>query len=690
MKPFKAISNFLTGKKETNYFPSIHSSDLGWHSLGSATHALETNNYDSAYPSIRVISDQFMTIAPYAIDKNGKKVDARVIDKLYHPNQQFSSARFRKALAIMALVHPKVYLLVWHEEGGEVVPGGDITKDNIAGFTFLEGVVETVIDKKIVYNYGTHRFTDKEVLVLSGINPYDLSGGYSPSIASRKWSTVADYVADYQKGFFENGAVPQGMFTIVAPSAKEFNDIVKNMQDKHRGAGKNNNVSYSHTPIDPTTGKPATVSSITWTPFATTNREIDIKSLLDQAEKRIDSNFGVPASIRGVNESNTYASVRVDQAILAEYVVDPFTLLCYADIQHGLDRITRGLGIAITYDYEIPQVADEDKVIAETKQIELTMIIEATQAGYTLDSIVDSLKLPLNYKLLKTTGKPPVIENDKPDVDEGGEVETAPNANDVTKEVAKSDTLKAVSEQERLTYEQKLSEVVRQHMRKQIDKAINATKAVATEVEVEEFTDDMMVLIVEGMVASGVIQYREGVNLLLSAGIVSGQVSAFKLSQVTISDYRAYLENVAKSYTDDTAVSIRSVLATANEQGWNRAQMHNALRGIMSTDEYRVIRLAGTEVNRSQNLASIDSMRQIAGETGVQFEKGFIHTAGDTPCEFCQTILSTWIPLDKMLLPKGDILIGSDGGIMINDFADNDGWDVHPNGHCVPTYRVAS
>lgn len=88
------------------------------------------------------------------------------------------------------------------------------------------------------------------------------------------------------------------------------------------------------------------------------------------------------------------------------------------------------------------------------------------------------------------------------------------------------------------------------------------------------------------------------------------------------------------------------------------------------------------------NLSSIDSMKKIAEETGIQIEKGFQHEGGDTPCEFCQTILSTWIPVDELLLPLGSILVGADGGIMINDFADNDGWDVHPLGHCVPVYRV--
>src|SRR5690606_2725992 len=111
--------------------------------------------------------------------------------------------------------------------------------------------------------------------------------------------------ADFQKGFFENGAIPAGQFLITASSKQDYQDTVEAMQSKHRGAGKNNNVTYTPRPIDPQTGKPGE-AKIEWIPFQSSNKDIDFKNLFEQANARIDSTFGVPASIRGVGENNNY------------------------------------------------------------------------------------------------------------------------------------------------------------------------------------------------------------------------------------------------------------------------------------------------------------------------------------------------------------------------------------------------
>ena len=67
-----------------------------------------------------------------------------------------------------------------------------------------------------------------------------------------------------------------------------------------------------------------------------------------------------------------------------------------------------------------------------------------------------------------------------------------------------------------------------------------------------------------------------------------------------------------------------------------------------------------------------------------------MHTGGDPPCEFCDALIGKWIPVDQELVPLNSVVVGVDGGIMINDFVANDGYDPHPNGHCTNHYRVVS
>ncbi len=51
----------------------------------------------------------------------------------------------------------------------------------------------------------------------------------------------------------------------------------------------------------------------------------------------------------------------MSKQVFAENVVDPLLLRNYTQLTHELNRITGGMGIAITY-ARIPQVIDEVKV----------------------------------------------------------------------------------------------------------------------------------------------------------------------------------------------------------------------------------------------------------------------------------------------------------------------------------------
>lgn len=699
---------------------------FGWHQPGGTFRHYKSDAYASAYPSIKAIANEFMVIQPYSIDENGEPVDSTVIDRLYHPNKRDSSVAFREKLAVMNLVHRKTYLLVWRVEGGKAAPGGKLTPDNIAGYTFLEYPVVTRADGKTRYSYNGRTYTDDEVIVIpGGVDPHNLDEGYSPSEAGRRWMRLDDYIADYQAGFFENGAVPGGQFLITAATDTEYNDIVDTLQARHRGAARNNNITYSHRPIDPNSGKPAD-AQIEWIPFSQTNKDLALKDMFEQANKRIDSVYGVPASIRGVGENNNYATAQTDQQNFIRNVVKPVALKIWTQFTHELNRITGGLGVAIAFKLDIPAIADEEKVQAEKKQIEANIITKMVEAGYSLDSIVDAFQLSNSYKLLDTGNKPPVIDNDKPDVDTGNEVGSAPDPAELepvkkTKQVSARDypivyddtgidvddlgcimakvekaspkpaysKNKKPSEENQAVYKQRLANVIRQHMERQIDKALEDTKVVgdATLQDVEIFTKDMLEVIVAAMVAEGTLEYAAGLQLLIAAGMSTEGATEFLLSQTAVSSYQAYLTNVAKSYSEDTAAAIRSILAQADQGEWTRAQLQAKLRGIMNTDEWRVTRLAVSEINRSLGIASLESMTQIQNETGVQIMKRW-NTSSSDPCPYCAALNGMTKPIGEPFVGKGDTIVGADGTTFINDFVPAETCDLHPHDHCYLTYEV--
>lgn len=649
--------------------------------------------YASAYPSIRAIANEYMTIKPFAIDANGEpQQNIPVINALYHPNQKDSSVSFFEKIAVSTLVLPQTYILVWREENREAMPGGDFRGRqgrNIAGFTFLEAPSISIRDKTVYYSMGSQEFTDQEVITLpGGVDPYHLYNGYSPMMAAKKWATLDDYIADFQRGFFENNAIPAGHFIITAATETDFKDTVKRMKDKHRGAGKNNNVTYTPRPMGQD-GKPAD-AKIEWIPFAQSNKDIGFKELFEQANKRLDLAFGVPQIIKGVDDTATYANAQVAEKTFAKRAVYPLALRNYTQFTHELNRITGGLGVAITFDYEIPTVADEEKVTAETKNIEANLIRTLVTEGFSLDSVVDAFELSNSYKLLSRTDTPAVIENDKPDVDEGNEVDDSPDPDKidgVTPLNKKKGSVRA-----ELTDEEKIEKATRDFMRSQIESAVSelSDEPLAqepTEGELDAYVDAMMPIITGILIAYGEDEYAAAVAI---AGLDLDDLQGFQLTETAQDTYRGYLRQLGQSYGSDTAKSIRKVLADADDQGLNRREIEANLRNIMDTDEWRVKRLARTELNHSQATGSLEGVKSLTAETGTEWQKALDHS-GVTPCPFCQTYEGVWYDINDPLLAYGDSVITTDEQgeqiVYINDWQSFEAGDIHPNGRGAMIYR---
>lgn len=365
-----------------------------------------TQSYDNTFPNITRIAEAFAEVKPYAVDQKGKKLSKqpRFISALFNPNEQMSESDFMETLIVMLLVHPVVYILCWHYEGKEVRPGGPITKDNIAGFTFLQGIGVSKVGGITTYLDGSNTWTTKDVIALSlNVNPYNILAGYSPTQAIKKWATVDDYIAEYQAGVFRNGAIPAGQMTITAPTVEEYNKTVDALQAHHRGAGNANNIVYSHRPTSSIDGKPM-ASNLEWTPYAQSNKDMTLDSLFNQANKKIDMNFGVPEEVKGYLQNSNYASAEVADYVFARRVVYPKLVKIYSKLTHEFSRIVGGnLGFSLSFDYEPPVLTDSRKVQAETLNLMLSQ-------GFTVESAVEALQLPRSFLKL-TAGAPPVDDN---------------------------------------------------------------------------------------------------------------------------------------------------------------------------------------------------------------------------------------------------------------------------------------
>lgn len=682
MNPLKNIAKFFTKEKIITEIPGLV--EEGWRPLSGTYDTYKKNDYENAYASISKIANGFLMIEPYTLNRNGEQVRSNVLDRIYNPNNQMSAADFREALAVMTMVHKKVNIRVHYR-------GNRITADSITGFTFIENCFEYITDGKRHFQLPSGKVvTEDEVISLKNINPYDISEGFSPSDSARKWIRLDDYIAAYQGGFFKNGAVPAGQFIITARTRQDFLDIRQRLEEKHQGAGKNNNVLYTFRPVDES-GKPVQ-AQIEWIPFNTANKDMALKDLFDQANKKIDSAYGVPASIRGVNDSNTYASVRVDEVIFTKYVLSPIAMKIWSKFTHELNRITGGTGVAISYDLDIPTIAEEEKTKAEYQSIEAQTIINLQNAGYSLSSIIEALNLHDDYSKL-ALNEVTEDEEDNAEVTDEEDLRDTPNQPDKDNPTLYNEHLKSskvVTPEVRNEYESLMFDLGQTQLQRQINEVTeqDLTKSFeATEEDVETFTDEMLFALGGLIALEGAKQRALGVSLILQAGLDPSRVSNFTLTREQRDQYRSYLLQVANSYTETNATLIRGILDRSREQGLSFAQLREQLRTLVN-EGYQATRLARTEVSRAASEASVYAMENIQAQTGYEIVK--VWNANPGACEYCMSLDGKSEPVDSTFVDLDGEVRGIDGGVYINNFTSVHDTTLHPNCSCFATYEVRS
>lgn len=699
---------FNRGKvtNQANQYPIESLKTESFMSLRTMKH-YANDQFENGYSSIRAIADRFMVIRPYAQDGEGKPITPtpNVINALSRANTDMSPVDFRDAFAVMTLVHDKVYILVWQKNGihAPVPAQPGIREENVAGYTFLEDVVEENVGNGLQYRVSIRNemglvepriYYPYQVAVMKDINPSNLAAGYSPSRAAKRWTRIDDYIADYQAGFFENGAIPAGQFIITAPTVKEYDDIVDGMEDKHKGARKNNNVIYTYQPIDTESGKPSQ-ASITWVPFNTSNKDMALKDVFEQTNKKIDSVYGVSAFIRAIDEAPNYATAQVIERNFVENKIRPIAIKRWSRFQHEMNRITGGLGYAIGFHLATPNIAEEKKLESETDEINIRNIDSLVSQGYTRESAIKSLDLPERFLLLRKEGEPEQQDetDDNPDVDDGDEAQNSPGASSGGSKRKNPKVLNELSEADIQYYEAQLREPPRALMQAQVDRAIatldpSDVETTPTDEDKEKFLDDMMTTIGSVLLYGGMVQWEQGRNLLREAGL-NPPTDTYSVTESALERYRRYLRTVMDSYSHDTTQSIRTVLERAFDQNYTRGETEAALRGIMNTDEWRVIRLSTSEINRSGGIASVEAMIKIQDDSEATVEKSMMTTSGN-PCEFCLARVDKWFPVKKVMVKKGETVEGVDGGTFVNNWDSNYGHDLHANGGCVPIYRVVT
>lgn len=626
-------------------------------------------SYDNLFPDVSRIAEQISTILPYAVDGSGERLkeQPQAVKALYNPNREMSGMQFFETLATLALVHPTVYVLVHTRDNAPV------SENNITGYTFLEGVSpRRYIDGTTTYQIKGRVISSDRVLAISlNVNPYSVIDGYSPAIAAKKWASLDDYIADWQAGTFRNNAIPAGEFIITARDANEFNAIVDEMERKHKGAGHNNNVSYVHRPTSAIDGKPLP-AQIEWVPFAQSPKELSLDSVFNQANKKTAMAFGVPEEIKGFVQNSNYASVATAERIFDKYTVMPKATKIWAQFTHELNRITGGLGYAITFDYEPAQFADENKVYAETTRIQLETLRSALDAGFSVESAVDALELPSSFKGL--------VERQTADDEENmsAVADNEPEASQVETSVKIAEGAKAKT----AASDRELKELLEEYTEDQIEAAIE-NGDFDMEKKASSLAKDLLPIILAGAILYALGREKELEADAMAKGYPVENLTNYEPSDEFKDTYLKYLNEVTLSYTQDTADAIKRTMEMAYENNFTQAEVNASLQELLPAEYWRIRRLQRTESHRSEQMASLDMARQATEQLGIEnpTKTWHLNPMSINHCPLCES-------LDGTTLPLGDNFEEFADANELGKFSAGapEVADAHPNCECYLTF----
>lgn len=683
------------------------------------------DSYDDLFPYTNAIAQRFSTVIPYAVDQDGNVLDNPVppaIQALYRPNDTYSCLQFLKFIASTILTQSHLDILIWTQQGRNIVPGhgdGEITPDNIVGYTPLPLGSREYNNSRTDY---IHRVTmpingmdqpmefsrDETIALSYSQHPEDPTRGISPAMTVHKWASLNDCIADFEQGFFDNGAVPGGMLSIVAESRDDFERTKRRLEDSFRGAGNNNGVLYNYVPVDPQSNQPSSNAKLAWQPFQQSNNQLDLSTLDDLVMNRLSGAMGVPDIVRGIDDSQTYANAQMAERSFIENTLKPLLMNVWDMFQFELDRITGGLGYGITFTLDLPAQTDVESIQANTQSTQVATLLSLVNAGASVKTAVQALGLPDEYAALELSpdGKGETQQNAQPVtnivVNGGQNGESRQDAAKQTEPVDDEDTTEEDPQAEPGSDYAKVLDVTRTMYRSLVSVATGGKFSLE---------DDMKRIAVEwvdgtyAILEDRIRRYARKNGVTLKQAVMeladtdpdvkaaidgmgqqewAGLYDWDTLPERFRTAYMERLKLVANDATKNGYNAIQDVLAKAHDEEWTADHLMDELTNLV--DGFRAARLARNETVNSERLGALFSARNMADDLGIEMAKVWTAVATN-PCPFCSSMDGKTIGLDDVFMKEGES-VDIDGHEYVNTFADKDTCDGHPNCRCVLTYKV--
>lgn len=581
------------------------------------------SNYENMFAQLRPLIDEMKMVIPYGVGEDGgRKATSRTpeLAQLMFPNEQMGWAEFADAMFATWLTESELDIRV-HRTGRRKIIGYTILP---IGCKYRDGNGEIYFE--FMDGTKTVRLSADDVMMLRfSRNPRNIDQGVSPTSSVEIWAQIDDLAAQYQRAFFENGAVPATITFITASTREKYNEKRQALERGLKGAENKNKTIYAWRQLldDGNSGDEVEVKTI-----QPPNSTLAIKDLNQIIVDRLNKAVGVSNFILGDDSSAKYDNAELSDHQFTKRRVYPALVSFWSQFQHELDRILGGLGYAIDFDLEIPELTERQKVVAETAKIEeetkrvkaetdsasATTLVSLINSGAEPEAAVKALGLDKKWSDLAKT-----LVATEPET----QTETQTNAlvlNDYRPQWGTSqEEQKARRIYELMVY------VAEQYVAANPQFNLDEVKRQIAE-ELHEMAESGAL---DGASGLNALEFdntdaRNAVRSILAAG-------KYDLGEAFLKNLDDRVNQLVDSYDRESAVAVRDAIVQAQTENLSASELRKALMAALPRSRAEVI--ARNEIHHSINAGRLVLDQNIAGTYGLNVYQRWHANPG--ACEVC-------------------------------------------------------
>ena len=348
------------------------------------------SDYENLFAQVRPLIDEMKCIMPYGVTDRGTKLPMSKtpeLEWLNNPNDEMGWAEFADIMFATWLTEDELDIHLWRDE-----------KNRVIGYTIIPPECRIYLgygkwEWQVMTTEGLEVLDENQVMRLRfSRSPRNIQKGVSPASSVRVWAQIDDLISQYQRAYFENGAIPATITFITASSYEKYDKTRKELEHKLKGAHNRNKTIYAWRQFDNDTGK--SVDQVEVKTIQGNNSTLAIKEIVDIVNDRLNKSVGVSNFILGDDSSAKYDNAELSDHQFTKRRVYPALISFWNQFQHELERLLGGLGYAISFDLEIPELTERVKAKAEIARIRSEALVNIISAGSSGFNAVKALGLP--------------------------------------------------------------------------------------------------------------------------------------------------------------------------------------------------------------------------------------------------------------------------------------------------------